>query len=110
MRSFNQARHIADGESEEIGIFHNANLRMQRGKGVRGNLRARFRDRGKERRFSRVRKADQTDLGHNPQFEQVMAFVSRFARLSESRGLSRRRGEVAIAQTAASAFAEDETL
>ena len=51
-----------------------------------------------------------SDLGDNAQFQQKLAFFAGFARLSKPRCLAAGGRKVAIAQTAASAFAEQETL
>ena len=110
VRAFNQPRHVADREPMKVGILDDADLRMQRGKGIRRNLRSRVRDGLEQGGLAGVRVADQADIGDHAQFEQEIAFLARLARLREARGLSPRRGEVAVAQAAATAFAQHELL
>ena len=63
-----------------------------------------------KRGFARVRITDEADFGHDAQFQKKIALVARLARLRETRRLARGGGEVAIAQSAASAFAQNKLL
>ena len=110
VRAFDQARHVAHGEAMEVRIFHDADLRVQRGEGIRRDLGPGAGNGGQQGGFAGVGITDQADLGHDAQLEQEVAFVARLARLGEARGLARGGGEVAVAQAAASAFAQDEAL
>ena len=63
-----------------------------------------------KRGFARVGKADQAHVGHDAQFQQKIALPARLARLGEARRLPARGGKIAVAQSAAAAFAQDELL
>ena len=76
----------------------------------RRNFRACFGNGGEQRGLAGVWVTDQADFGHDAQFEEVIAFASGLARLCETRRLADGRGEVAVAQAAASAFAKNELL
>ena len=110
VRAFDQTRHVANREPVEVGIFHNADLRVQRGERIRRDLRPRLGNGREQRGLARVRITDQPDLGHDAQFEKIIAFPARFARLRETRRLARRGGKIAVAQTAAPALAQHELL
>jgi hypothetical protein len=60
--------------------------------------------------FARVGIAHQTDLCHDAQLEQKISFAARLARLRETRRLPCSSGEIAIAQSAASAFTQNKLL
>ena len=105
--AFDQTRHVAHGEALEIlFVFHDANLRVQRGEGIRGNLGTRLGNGSEQRGFAGVRIADQADLGHDTKLEVKFAFGAGFARLGKTRGLPAGRGEITIAQTATTTFAQ----
>ena len=108
--AFNQAGNVADGKTEKVLVFDDADLRMERRERVGGDLRPRVGDGGEQRGFAGVGVADESDLGDEAQLEEVVAFVARFAGLGEARGLVAGGGEVAVAQAAAATFAQDELL
>ena len=111
VRAFDESRHVANGEPLEVRQkFHDANLRRERGERIRRNLRSRAGNRGEQRGLARVRITDEADLRHDAQFQKVFAFRAGFARLRETRRLMARGGEIAIAQAAASAFAQNKLL
>ncbi len=110
MRAFDQTGHVTDREPVPVGIFHDADLRMQRGEGIRCDLRARLGNGREQRGFARVGVADEPDLGHDAQLQQVIAFLARLTRLREPRCLARGGGKVPVAQSAAPAFAQHELL
>src|SRR5208282_3413874 len=56
------------------------------------------------------RKAHQADFGHDAKFKAVFALGSRFAGLGEPRRLMACGGEIAVAQAATPAFAQNELL
>ena len=110
VRAFDQSRHVANREPVKVGVFHDADLRMQRGERIRRDFRARLGNGREQRGLAGVRITDQADLGHDAQFEEKIAFPARLARLRETRRLARGGGEIAIAQTAAPAFAQNKLL
>ena len=110
VRALDEARHVAHGEPMPIRIFHNADLRCQRGEWIRGNLRSSFGNGREQRRFAGVRIADQAHVRDDAQFQQKFAFFAGFARLREARRLSRGGGKVAVAQSTAAAFSKDKLL
>src|SRR2546421_139698 len=110
VRALDQTRHIANGEPMPVWKFHNANLGMKRGERIRGDLRARLGDRFEKSRFAGVGIADQSNVGDDAQLDQELPLFARLSRLREARSLPRGRDEVAVAQAAASAFAEHELL
>ena len=110
VRAFDQARHVADREPFPVGIFDDADLRMQRGERIRRDFRARAGNGREQSGLARVRITDQADFRDDAQFQKKIAFVARLARLRETRRLARGGGEIAIAQSAASAFAQNKLL
>ena len=58
VRAFNQSRHIANRQPVKVGIFHNADWRMQRGEGIRGDLRTRLGNGREQRGLAGIRIAD----------------------------------------------------
>src|SRR4029077_19123530 len=62
MGAFDQARNVGEHEFSAADIDH-AELRMQGGERVIGDLRLGGADGGEKRRFSRVRKADDPGIG-----------------------------------------------
>jgi len=109
-RALDQARHVANREPLPVGVFDDSDLRMQRGERIRRDFRARAGNGREQRGLASVRIADEADFSDDAQLKQKIAFVAWFARLRESRRLARSGGEIAIAQSAASAFAQDKLL
>ena len=83
---------------------------MQRGERIRRDFRTRAGNGREQRGLARVRITDQPDFRDDAQFQKKIAFVARLARLRETRRLARGGGEIAIAQSAATAFAQNELL
>ncbi len=110
VRAFDQARHIAHREAVEVGILHYADLGVEGGEGIGRDFGPGARDGSEQGGFAGIGITDQADFGHDAQFQEEVAFVARLARLREPRGLARGGGKVAVAQAAASALAQDETL
>lgn len=110
VRAFDESGHVANGEPVPVGVFHDADLRMQRGERIRGDFGSRFGYGGEQRGFAGVRIADEADFGHDAQFQQKITFVAGFARLREARCLACGGREIPIAQPATPAFAQNELL
>ncbi len=110
MRALDQARHVADREPFPVGVFDDADLRVQRGERIRRDFRARAGNGREQRGLARVRITDEADFRDDAKLQQKIAFVARLAWLRESRRLARGGGEIAIAQSAASAFAQNKLL
>src|SRR5437762_2739645 len=83
---------------------------MERGEGIGRYLWARFGDSGEQRRFAGVRIANEANIGNDSQLEEIVAFIAGLAGLGKAGRLAGSGGEVAIAETAASGFAENESL
>src|SRR5205807_772634 len=94
----------------KVRIFDDPNLRMKRRERVGSDSGPGMRNGGEQSRFAGIGISYQADLGDNPQLQQKFAFFTRFARLSKARGLAGCGREIAIALTAAAAFAQYETL
>ena len=108
--AFDEAGYVADGDPGVVRVFDNADMGIEGGEGVGGDAGTRGRDCGQQRGFAGIGVADEADLGQEPQFEPEMTFFARFTGLGESGCLPRGGGEIAIAQAASAAAAEQELL
>ena len=91
MRALDQAGDVGEHEFLRVGQADDAELRMQRGERVVGDLRARGGDDGQEGGFAGVRQPDQSGIGDQLQAQPDPAFLARPAlrRLARARGWSR---------------------
>ncbi len=62
-RAFDQAGNVGNHKTFFVGDAHHAEVRVQRGKRIVGNLRPRVRDRRDEGRFAGVGHTKQADVG-----------------------------------------------
>ena len=93
-----------------FAVGHDAQVGLQRGEGIVGNLRLGGRHGGEQGRFACVGEAHQTYVGQQFQFQDDGHFLHRLAWLCEARCLSRSGAEVPVAQSAASAFQQNDLL
>ena len=118
VRAFDQARHIGDHKRaaiarRRVGIGGNdAQVRLERGERIRGDLRPRRGDARNQRRFSCVRETDQADIGEQLQFEPQMALFAGPPVFVFARRLMPRPHEmrIAVAAPAAPAASRAESL
>ena len=83
--TFDDAGDVGD---DELGRFiqpHDAEMRLQRGERIVGDLRLGRRDHTDERRLSGIRKSDESDVGHQLQFEFQPPFLAMLALFGEFR-------------------------
>ena len=93
VRAFDQAGNIGDDEGRVIIVrAHDAQVRLERGERIIGDLGLGGRDARDQRRFAGVRKSDQPDIGQQLQFQPQMSFFAGPAVLVLGRRLM---GEVA---------------
>ena len=107
VRALDQAGNIGHGDAGEIGIFDHADHRLQRGERIGRDLRVRVGKAREQRRFARVRIADQPGVGDRFQLELELAALALLAVLVAARRLVGRRLEIHVAAPAATAGAED---
>jgi hypothetical protein len=107
MSTGNQSRDITDDQTSPVFVFDDTDLRVQGSKRIRGNLRACFRDSGQQRRLSRIRKSDKSDVGQHPKLEQELSFLTRLTGLGKAWSLASRGGEVSIAQPSTATLAKN---
>ncbi len=108
--AFDEAGNVADDDASEVGEFDDPDLGGEGGEGVGGDFGAGLGDGGEEGGFSGVGVADEADIGNEAEFEEEGALLAGFAGLGKAGGLADGVGEVAVSESAAAAFAEDESL
>ena len=112
MRALDQSRNIGDDERPVIAVVggDDAQVRLERGEGVIGDLGPRGRDARNQRGLAGVRETDQSDIGQQLQLEAELVFFAGTAVLVLGGRLMRRRGEARVALAAAAAACDDETI
>ena len=110
MRALNDAGDVANCVAFPAIHLHHADLRMQRGKGVGGNLRLGVGDGVEQRAFPGVRVTDQTNVRHQPQLKMIVAFTAWFAGLGVAGCLVGGGSKVMVALATPAAGAKDELL
>ena len=108
--ALDQAGHVGDGRAPEVGVdpalareVHHAQVRLERGERVVGDLGRRRGERREQRRLPGVRQPDEPDVGDEPQLQPDPALLARLALLGVARRLVRRRREVDVAEAASAA-------
>jgi hypothetical protein len=106
---------MSPGTSQTVSRFQSAYSRMpicgcQRGERIRGDFRTGLGNGREQRGLAGVGIAHQADLGHDAEFQAVFALGAGFARLRKTRRLVARGGKIAVAQSAAPAFAQNKLL
>src|SRR5438552_5759515 len=83
---------------------------MQRGEWIRSDFGPGMGDGGEQSGFAGIGVADKSNVGDETQLQEELAFVAWLARLRKTRGLPGGGGEIAVAQSASAALAENEPL
>ena len=111
--AFDEAGHVGYGEAEVVGGFadlDDAEVGLEGGEGVVGDLGAGCREPRDECGFADVGEADQAGVGEQAEFEAEVAFFAGAAELVLAGGLVDGGGEVLVAATAATAAGDDELV
>ena len=109
MRAFDQAGQVGQHELTFVDA-HDAELRMQRGEGIVGDLRLGRADAGEEGGLAGVGQADETGIGDQLQPQADGEFLGGLAGVGVARRLVGRRLEVRVAEAAVAAFGEGDAL
>src|SRR5436190_20678622 len=104
VRPFDETRNVGYDECLIVIRPDNAEIRSESSKGIVGDLWLRRADDGDQRRFSRIRKSDDADIGDQLQLDEKLALFAFVARLRESRRLTGRCREMLVAPPAAPAL------
>ncbi len=93
------------GQHERVSTLElgDAEVRMERGERVRGDLGLCAGQRRQQRRLAPIRQPDQADVGDEAQFEADVALLPRIAELAGARCLPGGGGEPGVASTPTSA-------
>ena len=101
--TLDEPRHVGDHEAS-VGICpHYAQVRVQGGEWIVGNLRPRVRNRGDQRRLARVGLPQQTDVRQYLEFKAQEPVLAGLSRRLLPRCPIRARLEVEIAEAASAA-------
>ena len=84
VRAFDQAGNVGQHEFAAVALDH-AELGMQRGEGIVGDLRLGRADRGEEGRLAGVRQADEAGIGDQLQAQPDPALLARLAGIGVAR-------------------------
>src|SRR6266404_5744306 len=119
MRAFDQSRQVSDDiRSPNLSAFaasaairvHYAKVRLEGRKWIVRNLRPRRGNHGNERRLPRVRKADQSHVGQQPQLQSQVTFFAGKPVLMFPRSLVPRLRKILISAPAAPALRNQHSL
>ena len=106
-RALDETGHVGDGEAHVAGLDH-AEVRVERGERVVGDLRPRGGDRRDEAGLARRREADQRDVGDRLELEDDIALPAGRAQQGEAGRLALRVREGRVAESADAAGRGDE--
>src|SRR6266702_2096399 len=109
MRAFDQAGNIGEHELTTARADH-AELRMQRGEGIVGDLRPCRADRGEESGFAGIGQADETGVGDQLEPQPDPALFASLAGIGMAWRAIGRRLEMRVAEAAIAACREHEFL
>src|SRR5262245_2489096 len=109
VRAFDQTRNIGEHELALVDRDH-AELRMQRGERIVGDLRPRRAHGGKEGRLAGIREPDDAGVSDQLQAQPDRALLARLARIGVARRAVGRGLEVRVAEAAVAAFGEHRAL
>ena len=98
----NEARHVGDGEHTTGGL-HDAEVGLQCGERIVGDLRLGRREHRHQRRLARRREANESDVGDGLQFENEIAVLPLLTEEREARRLARLGRQRRVAESATSA-------
>ena len=104
VRAFDQARQIGEHEAAAVLVLDDPEVGLKRRERVVGDLRPRPGEAGDQRALAGVGKADQADVGQQPELQAHPLLLALGARLREARCLQGGRGEVHVAEAASAAF------
>ena len=107
MRALDQAGNIRQHEFAAVGI-HDAELRMQRGEGIVGDLRLGRADHGEEGRLAGIGQADEAGIRDQLQPQPDPALLARLAGIGVARRAVGGGFEMRVAEPAIAAFGEHE--
>ena len=107
MRAFDQARNIRQHEFAAVDVDH-AELRMQRGEGIVGDLRLGGADHREEGRLAGIGQADQAGVGDQFEPQPDPALLADLAGIGVARRAVGRGFEMRVAEAAIAAFGEHE--
>ncbi len=107
MRALDQPRNIRQHEFAAVGIHH-AELRMQRGEGITGDLRLRRADHREQCRLAGVGQADQAGIRNQFQPQPDPALLALLAGIGVARRAVGGRFEMRVAEPAIAAFGQHE--
>ncbi len=110
VRAFDQAGNVDHHERLEVGDAHDAELRLERGERIVGDLRTRRADDAEQRRLPGVRQADHAGVGEQLELQAQLAAFAGLAVVREVRRLARRGREMLVALTAAAALGDAQPL
>ena len=109
MRAFDQAGNVGQHEFAAVDPHH-AELRMQRGERIVGDLRLGGADRGEEGRLAGIRQADEAGVGDQLQPQPDPALLARLAGIGVARRAVGRGLEMRVAEAAIAALGEHDAL
>ncbi len=113
VRAFDEAGEVGDGEGfgvGEVADFDDAEVGLERGEGVVGDLGFGGGEPRDEGGFSDVGVADEAGVSEETELEAVGALLACAAEFVLARGLMGAGGEVLVAASAASALGDDDGL
>ena len=107
--SWDESWHIFEHQRTLL-IFHDTEIRYQRGKGIIRDFRSDIRHRLDQCRFSCIRKSDNPDISDELQLETDDLLLSDIAELCKMWSLTRRGREVRISKSSSPSATENEFL
>ena len=110
VRALDQTGNVDHHKRFELRDAHDAQLRLDCGERVVGDLRTRRAHDAEQRRLAGIRQADDAGVGEQFQFEFEFAAFAELAIVGEARRLPRRGREMLVAQAAAPAFGDAHLL
>jgi len=110
VRALDDARNVGDHEAAMIGQRHDAQIRLEGGERIVGDLGTRGGDDRQERALPRVGLAQQADVGDQLEHQLDRPLFPVGSRLPLARRLMGRRGELGVAPPAASALGHEQRL
>src|SRR5579871_4533486 len=110
VRALDETRDVGHDEAAIVLHLDDAEVRLERGERVIGDLRASGRNTGDQSGFSGVRKADQSDVREKLEFQTEALLFAGTAGFMLRGGLVRGSGEAGVAASAASSAGDGEAL
>src|SRR5687768_4538776 len=110
VRTFDNARDVCDNERAMVGQLNDAQVGSECSEGIVGDLRARRRDDGQQRRFPRVRLTYESNVGDQLELELESPRFPFLPRLPLARRLMCGRRKECVALAATSSLRDDRFL